>query len=324
MTKSQLEHLIDRYLQGNAMKEEVDMVENFYTHLLEDRELIENLNDHDKNQIKKRMYHNIHGRIHKNQKKKVRHILSAVAAVVLLLVSGYLYITEFSKEAPSTLFSATMITAEAGSGQRSILLNDGTYVLLNPGSSLSYPDTFYDHVRKVHLVGEAWFDVKRDTLHPFQVVSNGITTVVLGTSFSINALSDNSSVEIKVTSGRVQVNSQEKELAILEKDDQLVYHSGKVEVSRKGERNDKKTDHLPKPGAFKLANVTMEEAAMFLEKRWNRKITFENHSIRDCPLYASFNANDSLEEVLMILCGVTNSHFKIENEKIKIYGKGCY
>ncbi len=323
MTKPQLEQLIDRYLRGSATEQEAETVEKLYAHLLENRGVVESLNGSDRNQIKNRIYGNIHGTIHKDQSKRIRYILSGAAAVLLLLVSGYLYITEFSRDIPTALSSNTLITAEAGSSQRSILLSDGTYVLLSPVSSISYPDTFDDDVRKVELMGEAWFDVQRDTLHPFQVMSNGVTTTVLGTSFSINALPDSSSVEVKVTSGRVQVNSQEKELAVLEKDDQLVYHSGKVEVSRKGLEKDKTTENLPKPGAFKLANVTMEEAAMFLEKRWNRKIIFENHSIEDCPLYASFNAEDSLEEVLMILCGVTNSHFKIENEKIRIYGKGC-
>lgn len=321
MTKQQLEQLIDRYLQGNATEQEAELVQRFYVHLLEDNEVVRDWDVHDRNQIKNRMYRNIHGHIYKNQRKRIRYIVSAAAAVLLLLVSVYLYVNEFVPNDPIILPVVTTITTEAGSGQRSILLHDGTYVLLSPGSTISYPEVFDDQVRKVQLTGEAWFDVQRDTLHPFQVIANGVTTTVLGTSFSINAHQDNVNVEVRVTSGRVRVNSPEMELAVLEKDDQLIYRSGEVEVLRK--EIDAKKEKLPEPGAFRLANVTMEEAAIFLEKRWNQTIIFENPDIRMCPLYASFNADDTLEEVLMIVCGVSNSKYNIENGKIRIYGSGC-
>lgn len=318
MTKSQLEQLIDRYLQGTATEQEVELVEQFYTHLIEQRG---DCNTQDKIQLEKRMYRNIHERIHKGQSKRIRYLLSATAAVLLLLISGYLYLSQLSTTpvADTALVSERMITAE--SDQRSLLLSDGTYVLLSPGATITYPDSFDEKVRKVELSGEAWFDVQRDTLSPFQVITNEITTTVLGTSFSISAHLDNADVEVRVTSGKVQVNSLEMELAVLEKDDQLVYRSGEVEVLRK--EKDIKKERLPEPGAFKLANVTMEEAATFLEKRWGQNIVFENPAIRKCPIYASFNADDALEEVLMILCGVSNSKYKIEKDKISIYGKGC-
>src|SRR5690606_9668636 len=120
-----------------------------------------NWNGIDKIQLEKRMYRNIHGGIQKVERKGIRYIYSTAAAILLLLVSGYLYINEFLTEAPVVLPTVTMVTVEAGSSQRSLLLNDGTYVLLNPGSILSFPDIF-DQVRKVELMGEAWFDVQRD------------------------------------------------------------------------------------------------------------------------------------------------------------------
>ncbi|HLT94352.1 MAG TPA: FecR domain-containing protein, partial [Membranihabitans sp.] len=162
------------------------------------------------------------------------------------------------------------------------------------------------------------------TSKPFQVVADEITTTVLGTSFSINTDPDNIKVEVMVTSGRVRVASKNKELAILEKDDQLAYEAGEYTVTRMDQNHGNKVDQLPVPGNWKLANVTMAEAMSFVGKRWGKSFTFDNPNIKDCPLYASFNAEDTLEEVLMVLCGVSNSEYKLDNEKITIYGNGCH
>lgn len=320
MTKSELEQLIDRYLQGKITKSEKDKIEQFYTHLIEKDENFERMHM-DKIGVKNRIYLSIQHRIERQEKRKMRYILSAIAASLILVVSAYLYISPSGNLNTKDYSIPSERTISAGSDQRSLLLSDGTYVLLSAGSSITYLSEFDEKVRRVELNGEAWFDVQRDTLRPFQVKTGDVVTKVLGTSFSINSSDDKHSVEVKVTSGRVQVHSAHDKIAVLEKDDQLIYQSGEFEVTRK--ILSKTENHLPKPGAFKLANVTMSEAAEFIEKRWQKKITFENESIEKCPLYASFNAEDDMEEVLMILCGVSNSKYKLENEKIIIYGKGC-
>jgi len=52
-------------------------------------------------------------------------------------------------------------------GKRSeITLADGTHIWLNSGSQISYPTTFSDKSREVYLLGEAFFDVKKDPSRP--------------------------------------------------------------------------------------------------------------------------------------------------------------
>lgn len=323
MTKEQLENLINRYLLGNATKQEVEIMEKYYSYLINQDTGDHTLKGKNKNRVQNRVYQRIHDHIQREKNKKRQVILSGVAAVLLFLISGYLYVN-WSPEEFNNVSSPTMdITIASEADQRSLLLHDGTYVLLSPGAKLTYPSTFNDSVRSVELTGEAWFDVQRDTTHPFQVRTGEVITTVLGTSFSVNATSMNKEVEVKVTSGTVKVNNKKEELAILQINDELVYQSGKLIVMRGVKKIEEEKTNLPKPGAFKLANVAMEEAALFLEKRWNKEVVFDNKAIKTCPLYASFNAEDPMEEVLMILCRVTNSKYKITNDKITIYGKGC-
>lgn len=323
MTKEQLEDLIDRYLAGNATANEIKIMEKYYAHLSDPDTKEQPWKKKDKLRTKNRVYRGIHDHIQRKKSKKLQVVLSGVAAALVILISGYLYLNpspEGLNNVPSPL---TDITIASETDQRSLLLEDGTYVLLSPGAKLTYPSTFNGKVRSVELSGEAWFDVQRDTIHPFQVQTGEIITTVLGTSFSVNASSMKKEVEIKVTSGTVKVNNKEKELAILQKNDELIYQSEKLLVKRNVKRMEEEKDELPKPGAFKLANVNMEEAALFLEKRWDKKIVFDNKAIKGCPLYASFNAKDPMEEILMILCRVSNAQYKITNNKITIYGKGC-
>jgi transmembrane sensor len=66
-------------------------------------------------------------------------------------------------------------------------LPDGTTVVLNKKSKLSYPVEFTGSTREVFLTGEAFFDVAHNPSKPFKVHTGVFVTKVLGTAFSIKA-----------------------------------------------------------------------------------------------------------------------------------------
>ena len=322
MTRSEFKKLIDRYLAGQSTRQETEEVERFYAHIVENHKYTHNWNSDDKIRIRNRIYSKIRQNIRERKASGIRIALSGAAAALALLISGYFYYYSSDDILPPGPDTFSEQITVAGMEEQSIFLSDGSYVLLSPGAILTYPNQFESNSRVVRLSGEAWFDVSRDTLAAFSVITNDITTTVLGTSFSINAHPEKSKVEVRVTSGKVQVAAHDKELAVLEEDDQLQYDSGEYTVT-KDVQEDNGMEVLPEPGNWKFTNVTMKEAVRFLEKHWNKTFVFENPSIGNCPLYASFNSDDGLDEVLMILCGITNSEYQIENDKIIIYGTGC-
>lgn len=67
----------------------------------------------------------------------------------------------------------------------SVILSDGSVVYLNASSILRYPSRFSDRERKVYLEGEAYFEVRKDSL-PFIVLANEAQIRVYGTSFNVN------------------------------------------------------------------------------------------------------------------------------------------
>ena len=94
--------------------------------------------------------------LEKRLKSHTRHLtlirtFSAAAAVALLCLSvwtAYLYMQPAAIQTISTL-------AET----RTVRLPDGSSVMLNHYSSLSYPEKFQSDKREVELNGEAYFEV---------------------------------------------------------------------------------------------------------------------------------------------------------------------
>ncbi len=98
-----------------------------------------------------------------------------------------------------------MIKTPAG-GQFQVMLSDGTRVWLNASSSLKYPESFSDSLRKVVLTGEGYFEVTKNATRPF-IVNVGTSEVrVLGTHFNVNAYADNSETVVTLAEGSVKLN----------------------------------------------------------------------------------------------------------------------
>lgn len=108
--------------------------------------------------------------------KRRRVMIAASFAGALIVVMSFWFLGDHS---------ATQRYATAHGEQRSVMLADGSRVMLNT-------DTVLDaklgaRVRSVNLVqGEALFDVVHDAAHPFVVHANGNIISDLGTRFDVN------------------------------------------------------------------------------------------------------------------------------------------
>jgi transmembrane sensor len=101
----------------------------------------------------------------------------------------------------------SIVLKENPKGRKSIVqLPDGSVVRLNSESRITYPEHFSNHERVVHLVGEAFFEVKENKESPFSVVTGDIITTVLGTSFNIQAWDDESTINVSLAAGKVSVS----------------------------------------------------------------------------------------------------------------------
>lgn len=125
-----------------------------------------------------------------------------VAAVILTLVCATIVLYYVSMN-PAT--NKNIVRTNNGS-RTEVTLPDGTWVILNGGSMLSYPDNFkHAATREVTISGEAYFDVKHDSSHPFVIHTQYLDIKDIGTVFNVKAY-PNEAAEATLISGSIEVN----------------------------------------------------------------------------------------------------------------------
>lgn len=133
------------------------------------------------------------------RKLRTRPYLQIAASILVLVVLGFLAGNQVKKSQFSAEGAATYAT---GDSLQVIRLSDGTRVWLNRNSTLSLHRRFNQKERRVLLSGEAFFEVKRDSLKAFMVLAGNATTRVLGTSFLVEEM-ENEMVRVSVETGKV-------------------------------------------------------------------------------------------------------------------------
>lgn len=97
-----------------------------------------------------------------------------------------------------------IVVATSPGEQRELVLPDGSEIILNENTRLSYrADLATANTRELSLRGEAYFDVVRAPEQPFVITTPQVDVRVLGTAFNLRALAEEQSAELAVTHGRV-------------------------------------------------------------------------------------------------------------------------
>lgn len=91
------------------------------------------------------------------------------------------------------------------SDKATVVLPDGTDVILNSASQLSYLSDFGRNERRVQLEGEGYFKVAHDTRRTFIVQVGELEVKVMGTVFNVCAYSNDQDVTVVLLEGKVGV-----------------------------------------------------------------------------------------------------------------------
>lgn len=137
----------------------------------------------------------------------VRKWWTVAATVSVLLLSGLLYFYFSNIHAPTQVYSTNYGEKEQ------ILLPDGSSVVLNANSKLTFSSDWTDQsgekdfVREVWLEGEAFFEVKKlSTPTRFLVHTDHLKVEVLGTQFDVNSRAKKTRVVLN--EGKVKLLAQ--------------------------------------------------------------------------------------------------------------------
>ncbi len=226
------------------------------------------------------------------------------AASILVLMAGYWVFTKSNK--PTYLIKTT-----AKNQVDSVKLTDGSVVILAENSELKYPDQFDEPIREIFLAkGQAFFKVAKDKDHPFKVVMNESTVMVLGTSFNIRIM--DSSIELGVKTGKVMFSPyKDGATSILTAGQALSYDTKKREFLTKTAENE--DSWITKELEF--VDTPLEEVCKQLTSYYGVVIKLQDDKQNSRKLNAKFK-NQSLDDVLLILNEAYNFKIIKENNEI--------
>lgn len=202
-----------------------------------------------------------------------------------------------------------------------ITLPDQTKVYLNAASSLSYPTSFATlNERKVELNGEAYFEVSKDSSHPFIVRTTDQEIKVLGTHFNVNSYKEDGNTKTTLLEGSVSVgfsyNKNETDV-IIKPGEQAYIKANKIYVDQV-----KTEDAIAwKNGYFRFNNETLEQAMNKISRWYNVSIEYKDPNIKSRNVYGSLSRFSSIADVLNLLELTEAVKFEIEANKIIVLNK---
>lgn len=207
-------------------------------------------------------------------------------------------------------------TIEVPQGQFSkLILPDSTLVWLNSDSKFSYADNYMDaQNRIVKLEGEAFFDVKRNSEHPFIVQSGGLNVKVLGTEFNVKAYESDAETTVSLISGSIEV-STEKERRKIFPGQVLLFKDNKMQI---GQNKSTEATYSWISGELHFEDENLVNIIRAIERKYNVTIHFNSEALENRHLTCKIQKNTSLEDVLDILKNATDLNYNVNDSIITI------
>lgn len=212
-------------------------------------------------------------------------------------------------------------------GQYQAVLPDGTKVWLNAASHIRFPSKFSGNKREVEVNGEVYMEVAKDPGMPFTVLVNGVDIHVLGTSFNINAYSNEPVLTTTLLEGSVR-------LAIPHQDpvsDPVILKPGQQAVVAATENNtegkrvikiknaDIENVMAWRNGLFNFNQASIPEVMRQLERWYNVDVIYEG-AIPAFALEGKMQRDLNLAEILELL-GKMKVKYKVAGREVIIKEK---
>ena len=267
---------------------------------------------------------------------------SAAAVFVIGLAFSWGYRNYFELPDNNRIYQELLIENNEGLVEQTnnsknpqiITLSDGSSILLQPKSKLSYPKIFIGNERKVYLSGEAFFEISKNKSKPFFVFANEIVTKVVGTSFRICAFENQPNVEVIVRTGKVKVNSN-NQASKTSSEEVVLLPNEAVRFVRETAKFDKITDvtkdivlkQTAKPIeqlSFDFTDTPVSHIFKTIEQAYEVEIDFPKEKLKNCHLTTSL-IDQPLPEKLKIICQSigNNTTYEMNGNQIIITSQGC-
>lgn len=247
-------------------------------------------------------------------KCKMRKILiTCVAATLILIFVGIRINTNNN----TWIEVRTFLPGET----KIVDLPDGSIVHLNALSTLKYPKKFNKKSRDLFLDGEAYFNVSKDSLHPFIVYSDNQEIEVLGTEFNVQAYSTEDIAVTTLISGKVKLTTSENKVDLGE---EFILEPGHQAIFNKNTNCTQVIDVETKDvtswinGEYAFKNKSLEEITIRLEKIYNVTFLINDDSLKKSSYSGKFFSHQTIDEIVNIINFKNHFNYEINNDTIII------
>ena len=249
---------------------------------------------------------------------KSRARLIAAILLPLIILSG---ITLFVGNRLDLFGKTEYATLKVPLGEKAnLVLQDGTSVQINSGSTIEYPKHFGLFDRKVTFSGEAYFSVAKEPSRPFVISVGGVEIKVTGTKFNVKAYPDEPTVSVALEEGKVSLIDKDKHIYPLQPRQSVLYNkvSGRCVISQIDEME---TFTAWRSSSLNFNRVPLGEILKVIERQHNVVFTAEDPS---CLRYRFTISTSSAQvsEILRELERVSDIRFRqVAGNRYKVYSR---
>ena len=226
----------------------------------------------------------------------IKNNFMKIAAAALILLG--LGVTALYLGKTDYLSKKIIVATDANQKNLEVTLPDGSIIILNRNTELSYRANFGKQGRNVSLTGEAFFKITSDVGNPFTVDAGTALVKVLGTSFNVITNNSDSAVEVFVRTGQVMVsdNSGNKTLVL---DPGYV---GTMDSKLSGKSLNKNPNYMAwNTGLLIYDGQTLDIVFRDLKRVYNMEIVADDPSILDETWTSPIN-NQAQDTIIRLIC----------------------
>lgn len=243
----------------------------------------------------------------------LRYFVTVAASVAVLLGAWFA-----SDLHTVNRLSKRIVMQEVPAGQRTnLVLEDGTRIALNAGSTLEYPAIFARGERRVKLLGEAIFEVKHDKDRPFIVETFASEVEVLGTKFSIEADEEHGRFSAMLLEGSVQVRNRldPTQSITMQPHDRVVLVGGNLCKSRVADFR----ELCWTEGVIHIRTMPFDELMQRLERAYNVQIVIDRPTLPEIEIRSGkIRISEGIEYALQMLQKVSDFTYCYDEENNRI------
>ncbi len=210
----------------------------------------------------------------------MRRALAVAASIAVVVLAGY-WLLRPSRQPVAVLAAKPEVYITLLAEKKTVHLPDSSTVILNAGSELRLDSGFGGQHRRVHLKGEALFDVRPDAGKPFIVKVEDYDVKVLGTVFNVKSYPGDKNSETSLLSGKVEIQlaNQVSAFKVLRPKEKFVIHKAVTDPAANATAADN-----PKVTALQTAirPLSYNRSQVNVETAWSEnRLVIENETFGD-------------------------------------------